>query len=225
MLKNNVCQAKVNVLAFGDSNTWGYQPSSGLRYARDKRWPSLLDSMLGPNFHVVENGLNGRTTRLDEDGRADRNGLRLLPVTLEMATPLDIVIVMLGTNDLKPQYNQSAEDIGVSIAHVCRTIKRHPNIDVACRIILVSPTLVTTQLGPSTKNLASCFSRSEQFSQVYQNVAEQLNIDFLDASSIVHTEGAPDSDGVHWQAYQHHDFAKALCLYIQGLRLNLESSV
>lgn len=212
----------MNILAYGDSNTWGYQPNTGLRYARDQRWPSLLDSMLGPNFHVIENGLNGRTTRIDESDRADRNGLRLLPVTLEIAAPVDIVVVMLGTNDLKPQFNQSAEDIGVSIAHVCRTIKRHTATDGKnsgdCTIILVSPTLVTTQMGPSNKNLASCFVRSEQLSQAYQNVAEQLDIEFFDASNIVHTEDSPDSDGVHWQAYQHHDFSKALCLFIQGLR-------
>lgn len=223
MLSDKSCQAKVNILAFGDSNTWGYQPNTGLRYARDQRWPSLLDSLLGPNFHVIENGLNGRTTRLDEADRPDRNGLKLLSSALEMSSPLDIVIVMLGTNDLKPEFSQSCEDIGVSIGHICRSIKRHQSIGDSCKVILVSPTLVISDMGGGgSKGLASCFVRSEQFSKVYQNVAEQLNIEYFDAASIVHTEDSPDSDGVHWQAYQHRDFAKALCLYIQGLRLDVK---
>ena len=97
-----------NILCFGDSNTWGYAPVTGERYPGHVRWTGVLQSCLGDDYFVIEEGLNGRTTVHNEPLRPHRNGASLLPVLLESHSPLDLVIVMLGTNDLKACFRQSA---------------------------------------------------------------------------------------------------------------------
>ena len=91
------------ILAFGDSLTWGADPASGGRHPIDDQWPVALDATLGAGFRVIAEGLNGRTTCYDDhSGPCDRNGTRALPVCLASHSPLDLVVIMLGTNDLKP---------------------------------------------------------------------------------------------------------------------------
>lgn len=99
-----------NILCYGDSNTWGYVPIDPRtrppfllpqRYERNIRWPGRLQGLLGEGFHVIEEGLNGRTTNLDYHVPPDRNGKRYLPSCLYSHAPLDLVVFALGGNDLK----------------------------------------------------------------------------------------------------------------------------
>ena len=91
------------ILCFGDSLTWGYDPVGPGRHAHDVRWPSVLEAELGGKARVIAEGLNGRTTVFDDFAAgADRNGARVLPTLLTSHAPLDLVIIMLGTNDMKP---------------------------------------------------------------------------------------------------------------------------
>src|SRR5262245_33726268 len=97
------------VLCYGDSNTWGCVPLQGdeaaTRFARAERWTGVLQDELGPDYWIVEEGLNGRTTTRDDEAAPDRNGLTLLLPVLEAHHPLDLVVVMLGTNDLKERFD------------------------------------------------------------------------------------------------------------------------
>src|ERR1700761_1843171 len=111
---------KKNILSYGASNTWGFIPGSydlatqlALRYLPHERWSGVLQQELGPDYHIIEEGLNGRTTLFDdiENNKPYRNGLSQLTVTLESHYPLDLIIFMLGTNDTKIQFQQSAEQI------------------------------------------------------------------------------------------------------------------
>jgi lysophospholipase L1-like esterase len=91
------------VLCYGDSLTWGYDPEGPGRHAHADRWPSVLQAALGPDVTVIAEGLNGRTSAFDDHlGSADRNGARLLPTVLTTHSPLDLVILFLGANDMKP---------------------------------------------------------------------------------------------------------------------------
>lgn len=98
----------MNILCFGDSNTYGYKPDGTGRFDTDTRWTSLLQKKLGADHRVIEEGLCGRTTVFQDDLREGRRGLDLIGVTLEMHNPIDLLIVMLGTNDCKTRYNASA---------------------------------------------------------------------------------------------------------------------
>ena len=99
------------VLCFGDSNTWGYSPVDGTRYPLDIRWTGVLQKSLGVDYRIIEEGLNGRTTFINEDERPLRSGSDVLQIILESHRPLDFVIIMLGTNDLKVEFNLSVEEI------------------------------------------------------------------------------------------------------------------
>ncbi len=104
-----------HILCYGDSNMWGYNPANGERYPIHLTWPSLLSARLGENFHVVTEGLPGRTTTCDDPLEPHRNGLTCLTPCLMSHRPLDLVIVMLGTNNLKARFHQSAADISGSM--------------------------------------------------------------------------------------------------------------
>ena len=106
-----------NVLCFGDSNTYGYDPAgmrdgTAVRYAQDVRWCGVAQRDLGEGWHVIEEGLNGRTTVRDDMCHLDTNlnGVRALPMLLEAHKPLDAIVIMLGTNDCKTVFNVTASD-------------------------------------------------------------------------------------------------------------------
>ena len=91
------------ILCYGDSLTWGYNADGPSRHAYEDRWPSVLQAELGDAARVIPDGLNGRTTAFDDHlAGADRNGARILPTSLTTHAPLDLVIIMLGANDMKP---------------------------------------------------------------------------------------------------------------------------
>ena len=99
------------IVAFGDSNTWGYDPATGGRFPRAQRWPSVLQRELGPDFEVIAEGLNGRTTVHDDPIEPYRCGADALPPCLMSHAPVDLLILALGCNDLKKRFSVSAFDI------------------------------------------------------------------------------------------------------------------
>jgi len=99
------------IVAFGDSNTWGYDPATGGRFPRAQRWPSVLQRELGADFEVIAEGLNGRTTVHDDPIEPYRNGADALPPCLMSHAPVDLLILSLGCNDLKKRFSVSAFDI------------------------------------------------------------------------------------------------------------------
>lgn len=104
------------VLCYGDSNTWGFDPATRTRYPPRVRWTGVLAEQLGGDVRVIEEGLNGRTTRWDDPIEPSRNGLTYLRPCVESHQPLDLIIVMLGTNDLERRFDLSAADIAQSAA-------------------------------------------------------------------------------------------------------------
>ena len=96
------------ILCFGDSNTYGYKPDKSGRFSWGVRWTSILAEKFGRDVNVIEEGLCGRTTIFDDVFRAGRNGSESFPAILESHTPLDLIIIMLGTNDCKTVYGATA---------------------------------------------------------------------------------------------------------------------
>ena len=90
----------IKVLCYGDSNTWGRDPhGKGIRYPVNVRWTGLLQSKLGHDYDIIEEGLGGRTTVIDDPKREGRNGKTYLRPCLETHSPIDVITLMLGTND------------------------------------------------------------------------------------------------------------------------------
>ncbi|MBQ4416282.1 MAG: acylhydrolase, partial [Butyrivibrio sp.] len=99
------------ILCFGDSLTWGYDPVKQNRIDEDSRWTGVLQNLLGDGYRVIEEGQNGRTIATDDPAEGEKNGLRYVIPCIESHKPLDLMIVMLGTNDLKKKFSYTVMDI------------------------------------------------------------------------------------------------------------------
>ena len=129
------------VLCFGDSNTYGYDPTTGLRYPESVRWTALLQGLLGTDYKVIEEGCNGRTTVFDDPIEGWKKGLDYLRPCLNTHKPVDIVIMMLGSNDLKEVFHATPEDIASGAETLVKEIIDFTEIKQGFvpEIILVSP--------------------------------------------------------------------------------------
>jgi len=200
-----------NILCYGDSLTWGYNADGPGRHAVADRWPSVLQAELGSAAHVIADGLNGRTTAYDDHlAGEDRNGARTLPVSLGTHSPLDLVIIMLGANDMKPFIHGNAFFSKAGMARLAQIVRTHPYQlgAPAPQLILVSPPAVTR-----TDNLE--FSRifeggneaSKHLAGYYKALAEEIGCGFFDAGSVAVTTPL---DGVHLDAENTRAIGKGL---------------
>ena len=104
-----------NILCFGDSNTHGYNSKTGGRFTVEERWTKLLQRKLGDDYYVIEEGLSGRTTSFDDPVFEGLSGLNAIYPCMMTHEPLDLVIIMLGTNDTKERFGASAECIALGL--------------------------------------------------------------------------------------------------------------
>lgn len=170
-----------NILCFGDSNTWGYNPYTKTRYDINKRWTGILQKELKGD-RIIEEGLVGRTTVFEDELRKGRRGSELLPIVLESHSPLDLVILMLGTNDCKTVYNASAEVIGKGIQCLVRQI-RQSTPDT--KILLISPIRLgdgVWEEGYDNEFSQCSVQTSLKLPEVYRRIARENQLYFLAAS-------------------------------------------
>ncbi len=111
------------ILCYGDSNTWGFNPETRDRYAHDIRWPGVLRAALGSEYSIVEEGLCGRTTVWDDPIENHMSGAEYLVPCLQTHKPIDLVIIMLGTNDLKYRFHLGAFDIARAVARLAEIVE------------------------------------------------------------------------------------------------------
>ena len=198
------------ILAFGDSNTWGLIPGSAPyeRYPWGVRWTSLLQEKLADkDIRVVEEGLCGRTTVFEDALRPGRKGAGSLKVMLESHYPVDYAIIMLGTNDCKSFYHVSAYTIGSGIEKCLDILEDY--VDPS-NILLISPMALGDDVWHEEKDPE--FSKesvtvSKRLKDVYQEIAKERGVNFLAASDIVK---ASPIDDEHMDAKSHQIFAEAV---------------
>ena len=190
-----------SILAFGDSLTWGYDAGSQGRHAFETRWPNVLASGLNTKARVIEEGMNGRTTVFpDPTTTAERNGAVALPILLTTHQPLDLVIIMLGTNDLKFANRCTAFDASMGMERLIKMVKAHdfsrgykaPQI-----LIMSPPCLVKTKDEWFNELWGHAFAESKRFAEHYARVAQEQGVHFLDAGSVAR---ASEVDGGHLDA-------------------------
>jgi lysophospholipase L1-like esterase len=184
------------VLCFGDSNTWGYIPGDeGGRYPYAQRVGGVLGEHLGASWRVIEEGLCGRTTVFDDPFEPDRNGKTALSMLLASHAPLDVVSIMLGTNDLKHFFGLEARDIALgagTLVEMVQTSETGPG-GSAPKVLLIAPPRVTDEAAFAPK-FEGAASKSRGFGEAYQAMATQLGCGFLDAGPLC---DCPVPDGVH----------------------------
>lgn len=195
------------ILCFGDSNTWGYSPNLERRYNESERWTMLLQSQLTNEYRVIEEGLNSRTTVFEDPFEAGKKGLDYLLPCLGSHHP-ELVIIMLGTNDLKSRFNVTASDISKGAARLVEVAKSfNPGfMKKTPEILLIAPAHVL-ELDNGKEGWDGAQAKSEQFARYYELRAKELGCHFLDASEFIKP---CDKEGIHWHAEQHLKLANKL---------------
>jgi lysophospholipase L1-like esterase len=208
----NTIPNAVSVLCYGDSNTYGQRPDgTRSRHAANVRWTGQLQALLGDGYYIIEEGLSSRTTNLDYPKKPGRNGKTYLAPCLQSHNPIDIVILMLGTNDLKIEFNRSAEDIANAIGVLLDDIQEYAQNKQggAPRIILVSPILV--DIGRPGESSTENYNResaekSQQVAKALEPIAKVHGCLFADASSV----SKAGEDGIHFSEESHGRLAELL---------------
>jgi len=207
------------VLCYGDSNTYGYDPRTGLRYPPDVRWTCRLAALLGPAYHVIEEGCNGRTTVFDDPIEGWKNGLSYLKPCLNSHKPVDIVVMMLGSNDLKETFHATpariAEGAGVLVETIQAFAKEKQGF--APKIVLICP----PEIGEGIANspfygsfYENAIERSRQLPQYYEAVAKRYGCLFVNAAEHI----CPSKeDSLHLDPEAHAKLAEVLAGVICGI--------
>ncbi|MBO9587927.1 SGNH/GDSL hydrolase family protein [Devosia sp.] len=189
------------ILAYGDSLTFGYAPEgNGVRHAYEDRWPSVLEARLGGAARVIAEGLNGRTTAFDDHtAAADRNGVRVLPTLLDTHQPLDLVIIMLGSNDIKTFMTGSAFAAAAGMKRLGQIVRTYPysHGGVPQVLLVAPPLLVPSPLNGPPALVSPRTEDDKLFGFYYERAAAELGAHFFDAATVAK---ADPRDGVHLDA-------------------------
>jgi lysophospholipase L1-like esterase len=199
------------ILAFGDSLTWGFRAGEWTRHAFEDRWPNVLAAGLGGKARVIEEGMNGRTTVFpDPTDGAERNGAVGLPMLLVTHQPLDLVIIMLGTNDIKYANRCRAFDAAMGMARLIQIVQTFPWIRTAGppQILIMSPPALCQTTDEWFNDLwGHAIAESKLFARHYKRVADEMKVHFFDAGSVAVTDPA---DGGHLDAKNTRAIGEAL---------------
>lgn len=189
------------ILCYGDSNTWGYEAGTGRRYPEDVRWTGVMQSDLGPGYTVIEDGLNGRTTAYDLGWKSVANGMDALGFTLVSQAPIDLAIVMLGTNDLNVQ---GALGFYKGLTALVRTIKNaqtvyNPSDRIFSdpehpEILLISPVALGKGISEMESMVRDKYEDSLQFPYWTERVASELGVGVMHAGQFA---SVSQTDCVH----------------------------
>ena len=199
----------INILCFGDSNTFGSVPLGG-RWPWGVRWTSLLQQHLGQEYHIIEEGCGGRTTVFEDQLEVDKNGRAHLLTALHSHRPLDLVILMLGTNDLKKRFSLLPVDVAVGAEELGRLVEHYDYGPFAVpKVLMVSP----IQIGDGVEN-SSCTGfapeaaeNSRQLARYYEQRAKAHGWLYLDAASVAQPS---KRDMLHMEPEGHAALADAL---------------
>ncbi|MGN0356134.1 MAG: SGNH/GDSL hydrolase family protein [Muricoprocola sp.] len=200
---------KKRILCFGDSNTWGYNGKDKSRFEEGIRWTSRLQMLLGDDYRVIEEGHNGRTTVWDDPVENRMAGLKYLWPCMESQSPIDLIIIMVGTNDTKNYFGCEAKAIACGAARLVTMAQQSPfgRNNRAPEILLVSPILVLEENGIQHVFNADSARKSKDFAKEYAEVAKELGCHFMDAAQ--YAAPGPD-DGIHLSVEGHEKLAQAM---------------
>lgn len=190
------------VLCYGDSLTYGADPATGGRHAYENHWPTVLGAGLGANkVRIIAEGLGGRTTAFDDHSALpDRNGVRILPTLLASHAPLDCVVIMLGTNDMKIYLNGSALAAAMGMKRLVEIIRTFPfgeGSEVPPVVMVAPPHCVATDHPDLSTMFRHGMTESHLLAGHYERVAAELGCAFFDAANVAK---ASPLDGVHLDA-------------------------
>ena len=205
---------KIKILCYGDSNTWGYIPGTDhQRFSKEERWTGVLQRMLGDKFEIIEEGLNSRTLisvdkRKDKEGRS---GAEYLLPCLDTHDPIDLVIIMLGTNELKTEYYRNPKEIGEIFVEIF--VKKIISRKSVCRnttpkLLIITPPLITKE----NPKFIGGKEKSEKLNDIYEDIAIRNECEFMG-----NEDWEVGEDGVHLSRDGHRILASKLSMKIKEM--------
>jgi lysophospholipase L1-like esterase len=217
------------IVCFGDSNTWGAIPLQGprfdvlRRFDMEQRWPGIMRNILGNEYWVIEEGLCGRTTVCEDPIESYKCGKDYLVSCIQSHTPVDLVTIMLGTNDLKKRFSLPACDIAKGVGVLADLVRKasYPSGYQAPRLLLIAPPPIR-EVGQLKEVFAGGTEKSLKFGTYYADIAETFGCYFIDASKIIRS--SPD-DGIHFDAGEHAKLGKAVAEKVREIMGILSSSL
>ena len=209
---------EIRILCYGDSNTWGYVSGSNHnRYLKEKRWTGILQKLLGNKYEIIEEGLNSRTLISNDErpGKEGKNGYEYLIPCLDTHDPIDLVILMLGTNELKSVYNKTVKEIGKLIEkHFVKIIlnRKSQFMSTYPKLILICPPLVNEDTEYCKNKYEGANEKSKQLNNIYRNISERNECFFISNDGL-----ETGIDGVHLTKNSHKKLAEKLYKVIKGI--------
>jgi lysophospholipase L1-like esterase len=211
------------ILCFGDSLTWGWvsttEGAPTERFSRTERWTGVLADDLGQEYTVIEEGLSARTTNVDDPSDPRLNGAGYLPSCLASHLPLDLVIVMLGTNDTKAYFGRTPLDVGIGMSLLIGQVltstggvgTEYPSPDV----LVVAPPPLADMPHPWFRMIfEGAREKTVKLAEVYEALASFTHVNFFDAGAVITTDG---SDGIHFSEENNRDLGRALAAKVREI--------
>lgn len=202
-----------HILCFGDSNTHGSTTEYIGRYDYEDRWTVIMNRLLGEGYHVIEEGLGGRTTVFNDPFKPGKRGIDDISNILQTHKPLDLVIIMLGTNDTKQVYNASVKSIAYGVEMIIERIRKE---DMKTpEILIVSPILIGEDVEncPFESYDRSAYEKSLEFAKWFRRTAERTGSYFFDAATVAHV----GKDNLHMTKDSHKALAEALAVKVREI--------
>ena len=215
--------AEKRILCVGDSLTWGWVPViEGVpttRYPADVRWTGVLQAELGEGHVVIEEGLSARTTSLEDPTDPRLDGSAYLPSALASHLPLDLVILMLGTNDTKAYFHRTPFEITAGMSKlVGQVLSSAGGVGTAYpapRVLIVAPPPLTPMPHAYFQALfGGAHEKTAQFGKLYGDLADFMKVHFLDAGSVISTDGV---DGIHFTEDNNRDLGHAIATRVRDI--------
>jgi lysophospholipase L1-like esterase len=207
-----------SILIYGDSLTWGSVPGAPKRHERDTRWPNVMANELGANYEIITDGLRGRLTAYDENlADCNRNASQTLPTALYAHAPLDLVILMLGTNDMQPHIAGTSIAAMQGMRRLVTIVQTHfagPYIANPKVLIVAPPKLCKTDDEFFTGFFDGTIEQSFKIADYYHQIAQEKECSFFDAGLVAQTSPI---DGVHLDAQNTINIGKALAPVVKQI--------
>ena len=206
------------ILCYGDSNTWGYQAVTGSRYPEEVRWPCILQKLLGDAYHVYENGLNGRTTVFEDDYDPYRSGVKEIIPAIMVTEPLDLIVLMLGTNDTKNYFGKSGHAIAKGMELLIRTTQDYflCEGEPVPQILVLGPIDIAEDIEQKENCCdfdCESVQKMKDLKKKYPEIAQSCGCLYLDAAA----SAAPsEEDGIHMTPEGHRALAEAVADFIRS---------
>lgn len=208
------------ILCYGDSNTYGQKPDKTGRYEANVRWTGVLQELLGSSYYIVEEGLGSCTTDLNYDRKPGRNGKTYLAPCLHSHDPIDVITIMLGTNDLKIEYRRSAEDIADALGGLIDDVHEYGETKTGDKpkIILINPIEINDQAPRFAEFYtgyydAESMEESKKLSDAIKKIADEKGVLFLDAATV----SRPGEDGIHFDVESEQSLAELIANTLKEL--------